>query len=62
MENLRAELVEQERVYFNLRFRRAAGEDIGSSELQKARREIARLKTLITETQRQGAAAAQEKS
>ena len=49
LEDLRGELVEQRRAYFNLRFRNAAGEDIGSAELKKARREIARMKTIITE-------------
>ena len=49
LEDLRGELVEQRRVYFNLRFRNAAGEDIGTAEMKKARREIARMKTVLTE-------------
>ena len=47
--DLQAELVEQYRSYFNLRFREAAGEDLGTAEMKKARREIARMKTIITE-------------
>ena len=35
VEDLRAELQEQERAYFNLRFRKAAGEDIGSAEAKR---------------------------
>lgn len=49
LEDLRGELVEQRRAYFNLRFRNAAGEDIGTAEMKKARREIARMKTVLTE-------------
>jgi large subunit ribosomal protein L29 len=61
--DLQGELAEQYRAYFNLRFREAAGEDIGSAEMKKARREIARMKTIITEKQRPtGQQAAQEKS
>ena len=53
LEDLRGELVEQRRAYFNLRFRNAAGEDIGTAEMKKARREIARMKTVITEKLRE---------
>ncbi len=49
LEDLQGELVEQRRAYFNLRFRNAAGEDIGTAEMKKARREIARMKTVLTE-------------
>ena len=59
--DLQAELAEQYRVYFNLRFREAAGEDIGSAEMKKARQEIARMKTVITEKQG-GPQQSQEKS
>ena len=41
LEDLRGELVEQRRAYFNLRFRNAAGEEIGTAERKKAHREIA---------------------
>ena len=58
LEDIQGELVEQRRAYFNLRFRGAAGEDIGSAELKKARREIARMKTIISEKLRQKAAEA----
>lgn len=53
LEDLRGELVEQRRAYFNLRFRNAAGEDIGTAEMKKARREIARMKTVLTEKLRE---------
>ncbi len=49
VEDLKGELTEQYRAYFNLRFREAAGEDIGSAEMKKTRREIARMKTILTE-------------
>ena len=62
--DLQAELVEQYRSYFNLRFREAAGEDIGTAEMKKARREIARMKTIITEklAQQAGEQVGQEKT
>ena len=53
LEDLQGELVEQRRAYFNLRFRNAAGEDIGTAEMKKARREIARMKTVMTEKLRE---------
>ena len=49
LEDLQGELTEQYRTYFNLRFREAAGEDLGPAEMKKARREIARMKTVLTE-------------
>ncbi|GEM_PF-765977 len=52
LEDLQGELSEQYRAYFHLRFRQAAGEDIGSAEMKKARREIARMKTVLGEKQR----------
>ena len=53
LDDLQGELNEQYRTYFNLRFRQAAGEDIGTAEMKKARHEIARMKTVLTEKQRQ---------
>ena len=53
VEDLQGELTEQYRAYFNLRFREAAGEDLGSAEMKKARREIARMKTVLTERLRE---------
>ena len=61
--DLQAELGEQYRAYFNLRFREAAGESIGAAQMKWSRREIARMKTIITEKQRQAQQqGAQEKS
>ena len=49
----RDELVQRElelkRKLFNLRFQRASGELDNSAELMKARRDIARVMTIITE-------------
>ena len=53
LDELRGELTEQQRGYYNLRFRRAAGENVNISELKKIRREIARIKTILTEKQGQ---------
>ena len=51
LDELRGELAEQERGHYNLRFRKSVGEDINATEMKKIRREIARIKTLITEKQ-----------
>ena len=53
--DLKGELAEQYRTYFNLRFREAAGEDIGSAEMKKARRQIAQMKTVITQKEKEQA-------
>jgi large subunit ribosomal protein L29 len=53
LEDLQGELAEHVRGYFNLRFREAAGEDVGSAEMKKARMDIARMKTIISEKTRQ---------
>ena len=55
--DLKDELAEQYRTYFNLRFREAAGEDIGSAEMKKARRVIAQMKTVITQKEHEQAGA-----
>lgn len=64
LKDLQAEIAEQYRSYFNFRFREAAGEDIGSAEMKKARREIARMKTILTQKLSQQAReqSAQEKT
>jgi large subunit ribosomal protein L29 len=58
MDELHGELSEQERGYYNLRFRRSVGEDIQPAQMKRARREIARIKTIITEKENVGAAPA----
>jgi len=61
--DLKGELAEQYRTYFNLRFREAAGEDIGSADMKKARRVIAQMKTVLTEKEKQaGAQVTREKT
>jgi len=49
LDELRGELAEQERGYFNLRFRKSVGEDINATQMKKIRREIARIKGILTE-------------
>ena len=49
LDELRGELSDQQRTLYNLRFRKSVGEDINASEMKKVRREIARVKTIITE-------------
>jgi len=53
LDELRGELAEQERGFYNLRFRKSVGEDISTTEMKTIRREIARIKTIITEKQSQ---------
>jgi len=52
LDELRGELAEQQRGYYNLRFRRSVGEDISVSEMKSIRREIARVKTILAEKER----------
>jgi large subunit ribosomal protein L29 len=52
LDELRGELAEQQRGYYNLRFRKSVGEDISISEMKRIRREIARVKTLLAEKER----------
>jgi large subunit ribosomal protein L29 len=47
LDELKGELAEQQRGYYNLRFRKSGGEDISSSEIKRVRREIARVKTIL---------------
>ena len=58
LDELRGELSEQKRGYYNLRFRGAAGEQVNPSQLKQIRHEIARILTIITEKERQAAAGA----
>ena len=53
VDELRGELAEQERGFYNLRFRKSVGEDINATEMKTIRREIARIKTIITEKESQ---------
>lgn len=55
-DELRGALAEQERGLYNLRFRQSVGEDIHATQLKEVRREIARIKTLITEKENAGGA------
>jgi large subunit ribosomal protein L29 len=54
LDELRGELTEQERGLYNLRFRQSVGEDIHAEQMKSVRREIARIKTLITEKETAG--------
>ena len=49
LEELRGELAEQQRGLYNLRFRRAVGEDVHATQMKNVRREIARVLTIITQ-------------
>ena len=66
LDELKGELSEQERGLYNLRFRRSVGEDIHPTQMMGVRREIARIKTIITEKETAGrsatSAAATEKT
>jgi large subunit ribosomal protein L29 len=53
LDELKGELAEQQRGYYNLRFRQSGGEDIASSEIKRIRREIARVKTILSQKQKQ---------
>ena len=60
VDELRGELAEQKRGYYNLRFRSAGGESTSISELKRIRHEIARIKTVITEKERQARVKAED--
>ena len=57
LDELKGELSEQQRGYYNLRFRRSVGEDVHPEQMQLLRREIARIKTIITEKENAARAA-----
>ncbi len=57
LDELKGELSEQERGFYNLRFRRSVGEDVHAEQMQLLRREIARIKTIITEKENAARAA-----
>ena len=59
LDELKGELNEQERGFYNLRFRKSVGEDISSTQFKNIRRDIARIKTLITEKEKLSAAKAE---
>jgi large subunit ribosomal protein L29 len=61
-DELRGELSEQERGFYNLRFRKSVGEDIHATEFKRIKRDIARIKTLLTEKEKTGATAQAEGS
>lgn len=56
LDELRGELNDQERGLYNLRFRKSVGEDIHAEQMKRVRRDIARIKTLITEKEEAGRA------
>jgi large subunit ribosomal protein L29 len=58
IDELRGELADQRRGFYNLRFRQASGETAGPSELKRIRREIARILTILTEKEREARAKA----
>ncbi len=58
LDELKGELGEQERGLYNLRFRQSVGEDIHPTQMSKVRRDIARIKTLITEKEKAAAVGA----
>jgi large subunit ribosomal protein L29 len=56
LDELRGELADQQRALYNLRFRKSVGEDINATEMKKTRREIARVKTILSEKENELAA------
>jgi len=52
MEELQKELLELSRERFKLRMQQGTGQLTRNSELKRVRREIARVKTILTEKQR----------
>jgi large subunit ribosomal protein L29 len=62
LDELKGELHDQERGFYNLRFRKSVGEDIHATEFKRIKRDIARIKTLIGEKGRTGAQAPAEGS
>ena len=62
LDELKGELHEQERGLYNLRFRKSVGEDISATQFKNIKRDIARIKTLITEKETLGSAKPAEAS
>lgn len=58
IDELKGELAEQQRGHYSLRFRQSVGEDIHPEQMKSLRREIARIKTIITEKEKAGKTAA----
>jgi large subunit ribosomal protein L29 len=55
VDELKGELIDQERGFYNLRFRKSVGEDIHATEFKRIKRDIARIKTVITQKEKSGA-------
>ena len=55
-DELKQMLVDLRREQFNLRFQRATGQAEGTARIRTARREIARIKTIVAERARASAA------
>jgi large subunit ribosomal protein L29 len=51
-------LLDLKKEQFNLRFQRATGQQEGTARIKEVRRDIARVKTIMNEKQRAGAAKA----
>jgi len=57
-DELKQQLVDLKKEAFNLRFRRATGELENTAEVRRVRRDVARIKTIMTQRQSQAAAQA----
>lgn len=51
VEDLKKELLELRKEQFNLRMQRGTGQAVGSHQIKNARRDIARIKTVIKQIQ-----------
>ena len=56
VDNLAAMLLDLRKEQFNLRFQRATGQTEGVGRVRQVRRDIARVKTIMTEQKRSAAA------
>jgi len=55
VEDLKKELIELRKEQFNLRMQRGTGQTVGSHQMKNARRDIARIKTVINQLKSSGA-------
>jgi large subunit ribosomal protein L29 len=54
IEDLKSKLTESKKEYFNLRFQQATGQLEKTSELKRAKKDIARILTILTEKSKEG--------
>ena len=54
IEDLKSKLTESKKEYFNLRFQQATGQLEKTSELRRAKKDIARILTILTEKSKEG--------